>query len=109
MEDVRNSIEGYVAGSSLPYSKATSSRQPYLMSMLHKWRCEKLGRTRAMPHLKTYSAFNDGETKPIWLIVTSANLSKVFTTDWKIFFFVNLLSFLRCVNLLSRFAESDKF
>lgn len=86
MEDVRNSIEGYVAGSSLPYSKATSSRQPYLMSMLHKWRCEKLGRTRAMPHLKTYSAFNDGETKPIWLIVTSANLSKVFTTDWKIFF-----------------------
>lgn len=76
VEDVRNSVEGYLAGGSLCYSKSTAARQPYIVPMLHKWRCEKFGRTRAMPHIKTYAAFNNGEMKPAWLLVTSANLSK---------------------------------
>uniref|UniRef100_A0A0N5AX62 Tyrosyl-DNA phosphodiesterase 1 n=1 Tax=Syphacia muris TaxID=451379 RepID=A0A0N5AX62_9BILA len=77
VEDVRNSIEGYLAGGALPYAKATAARQPYLLSFLYKWRCERFGRSRAMPHIKTYAAFSDDEqTLPTWLLVTSANLSK---------------------------------
>ncbi|KHN78423.1 putative tyrosyl-DNA phosphodiesterase [Toxocara canis] len=76
VEDVRNSVEGYMAGGALPYQKSTAAKQPYLESFMHKWRCERFGRTRAMPHIKSYCAFNDGHTVPSWLLITSANLSK---------------------------------
>lgn len=77
VEDVRNSNEGYQAGGSLPYSNSVAVKQPYLLNFMHKWRSDRLGRSRAMPHIKTYAAFAKDALKPSWLLVTSANLSKV--------------------------------
>lgn len=34
VDNVRNSLEGYVAGGSLPYSSSTASKQPYLKTFL---------------------------------------------------------------------------
>ncbi|MFH4979367.1 hypothetical protein AB6A40_006076 [Gnathostoma spinigerum] len=76
VEDVRNSVEGYMAGNSLPYTKSTASRQSYLPVMMHKWRSECWGRTRAMPHIKSYCLLNGREHRPEWLLITSANISK---------------------------------
>uniref|UniRef100_A0A0R3RW94 PLD phosphodiesterase domain-containing protein n=1 Tax=Elaeophora elaphi TaxID=1147741 RepID=A0A0R3RW94_9BILA len=77
VEDVRNSNEGYQGGGSLPYTNSVATKQPYLLSFLHKWRSDHLGRSHAMPHVKTYAAFAKNSIKPSWLLVTSANLSKV--------------------------------
>lgn len=75
-ENVRHSLEGYPAGAALPYSIRTATRQPYFTSYLHQWRSDCRGRTRASPHIKTYTrASNDG-TQIAWFLVTSANMSK---------------------------------
>ncbi|KAI1721225.1 tyrosyl-DNA phosphodiesterase domain-containing protein [Ditylenchus destructor] len=74
VENVRCSLEGWEAGGSLPYNSATNSKQPYLRFFLHQWKSDKLKRTRAMPHVKSYTAL-DADNKPQWLLVTSANLS----------------------------------
>jgi len=74
VESVRTSLEGYAAGGSLPHSQANYDKQPYLRQFLHQWRSERLGRTRAMPHIKTYTAF-DSTHRAQWLLLTSANLS----------------------------------
>jgi Tyrosyl-DNA phosphodiesterase len=34
VDNVRNSLEGYIAGGSLPYSSSTASKQPYLNTFL---------------------------------------------------------------------------
>lgn len=78
MEDVRCSIEGYLAGGSLPYRAVTATKQEYLINFMYKWRSEKFGRTHVMPHIKSYSAFNEDSSIPSWMLITSANLSKVF-------------------------------
>ncbi|CAI4227905.1 unnamed protein product [Auanema sp. JU1783] len=72
--DVRNSVEGYAAGGSLPYQRQTSEKQLWLKDYFCKWRSETNSRSRAMPHCKTYAELVNGE--PRWLLVTSANLSK---------------------------------
>lgn len=54
VEDVRGSIEGYEAGVSLPYQKETADKQVWLKNIMCKWRCEKNGRSRAMPHSKVF-------------------------------------------------------
>ncbi|KAK6034354.1 hypothetical protein COOONC_28138 [Cooperia oncophora] len=68
------SLEGYNAGDSLPYQDATAKRQPWLRDFMCKWRSEAKGRSKAMPHVKTYTDIVDGV--PQWILVTSANLSK---------------------------------
>lgn len=77
VEDVRTSNEGYEAGGSFPYSNSVAVKQPYLFDFMYKWRSDRLGRSHAMPHIKTYAAFAKNSLKPLWLLVTSANLSKV--------------------------------
>ena len=52
VENVRDSIEGYAAGGSLPYQKNTAQKQAWMQSVFCKWRSEKLGRSRVMPHCK---------------------------------------------------------
>ncbi|CAD6191284.1 unnamed protein product [Caenorhabditis auriculariae] len=74
VEDVRNSIEGYDAGCSLPYRAATDVRQPWLRHVMCKWRSEANGRSKAMPHAKTFTKLVDGT--PQWMLITSGNLSK---------------------------------
>uniref|UniRef100_A0A7I4YIU9 PLD phosphodiesterase domain-containing protein n=1 Tax=Haemonchus contortus TaxID=6289 RepID=A0A7I4YIU9_HAECO len=81
VEDVRNSLEGYSAGDSLPYQDATAKRQPWLRDLMCKWRSVAKGRSSAMPHVKTYTDIVDGI--PQWILVTSANLSKAAWGDFQ--------------------------
>ncbi|XP_034040964.1 tyrosyl-DNA phosphodiesterase 1 [Thalassophryne amazonica] len=76
VEDVRNSLEGYPAGGSLPYSIQTAQKQRWLHSYFHCWKANTTGRTHAMPHIKTYMRASPDFTQLAWFFVTSANLSK---------------------------------
>nr|XP_003214461.1 PREDICTED: tyrosyl-DNA phosphodiesterase 1 [Anolis carolinensis] len=76
VENVRQSLEGYPAGGSLPYSIETAKKQLWLHAYFHKWSAETSGRSRAMPHIKTYMRASPDFQKIAWFLVTSANLSK---------------------------------
>lgn len=76
VDDVRNSLEGYPAGGSLPYSSSTAAKQPYLTNFLCSWKSRSCGRTRASPHIKTYTRASPDWTQVAWFLMTSANLSK---------------------------------
>ncbi|NXM31950.1 TYDP1 phosphodiesterase, partial [Oxyruncus cristatus] len=76
VNNVRQSLEGYPAGGSLPYSIQTAQKQLWLHSYFHKWSAEVSGRTRAIPHIKTYMRLSPDFQKIAWFLVTSANLSK---------------------------------
>ncbi|NXN11546.1 TYDP1 phosphodiesterase, partial [Indicator maculatus] len=76
VNDVRQSLEGYPAGGSLPYSMQTAQKQLWLHSYFHKWSAEVSGRSHAMPHIKTYMRSSPDFQKIAWFLVTSANLSK---------------------------------
>ncbi|NWX81403.1 TYDP1 phosphodiesterase, partial [Nothoprocta pentlandii] len=76
VDNVRQSLEGYPAGGSLPYSLQTAQKQLWLHSYFHKWSAEVSGRSHAMPHIKTYMRPSPDFQKIAWFLVTSANLSK---------------------------------
>uniref|UniRef100_A0A6J0UYD1 Tyrosyl-DNA phosphodiesterase 1 isoform X1 n=1 Tax=Pogona vitticeps TaxID=103695 RepID=A0A6J0UYD1_9SAUR len=76
VENVRQSLEGYPAGGSLPYSIQTAQKQLWLHTYFHKWSAEISGRSHAMPHIKTYMRVSPDFQKIAWFLVTSANLSK---------------------------------
>ncbi|XP_044127494.1 tyrosyl-DNA phosphodiesterase 1 [Bufo gargarizans] len=76
VDNVRTSLEGYPAGGSLPYGLQTAQKQPWLHSYFHKWKAETSGRSRAMPHIKTYMRVSPDCQELAWFLVTSANLSK---------------------------------
>ncbi|XP_035693489.1 tyrosyl-DNA phosphodiesterase 1-like [Branchiostoma floridae] len=76
VNNVRTSLEGYPAGGSLPYSINTARKQPYLNKFLHQWSASARGRTRASPHIKTYTRTSPDYSRLAWFLVTSANLSK---------------------------------
>ncbi|XP_063804694.1 tyrosyl-DNA phosphodiesterase 1 isoform X1 [Pseudophryne corroboree] len=76
VDNVRTSLEGYPAGGSLPYGIQTAQKQPWLHSYFHRWKAETSGRSRAMPHIKTYMRVSPDCQKLAWFLVTSANLSK---------------------------------
>jgi len=70
-------------GGCLPYSRNTHSKQPWIRKFMCKWNSDKINRTRAMPHIKTFtkiSHFNDENDQSIaqasYYVLTSANLSK---------------------------------
>ncbi|XP_067942133.1 tyrosyl-DNA phosphodiesterase 1-like [Watersipora subatra] len=75
VEDVRTSLEGYQAGGSLPFSQLQYNGQPYIRSLMHKWKSECRGRTRAAPHIKSYLRLSPNNAIP-WFLMTSSNLSK---------------------------------
>ncbi|XP_074677671.1 tyrosyl-DNA phosphodiesterase 1 isoform X2 [Strix aluco] len=76
VNNVRQSLEGYPAGGSLPYSIQTAQKQLWLHSYFHKWSAEVSGRSHAIPHIKTYMRPSSDFQKIAWFLVTSANLSK---------------------------------
>ncbi|XP_078090619.1 tyrosyl-DNA phosphodiesterase 1 [Mustelus asterias] len=76
VENVRTSLEGYPAGGSLPYAIVTAQKQPWLPSFFCRWSAELTGRSRAMPHIKTYMRASPDFGELAWFVVTSANLSK---------------------------------
>ncbi|ORX83439.1 tyrosyl-DNA phosphodiesterase [Anaeromyces robustus] len=55
VDNVRNSIEGWSGGNSLPFSNSNWQKQSnYMGKILHIWKAENSGRTRAMPHIKQH-------------------------------------------------------
>ncbi|KAJ8933247.1 hypothetical protein NQ318_016716 [Aromia moschata] len=63
---VDNVMRGYFgpeSGGCLPYSKATNEKQKWLQSYLHQWKADSYGRTRAMPHIKSYCRISPCLTK----------------------------------------------
>ena len=76
-QDVVSSHDGLQGGGCLPYSRATASKQPWLQDHLCRWRAEASDRTRAMPHIKTYTRLSPDNSNNIpFFILTSANMSK---------------------------------
>ncbi|KAF4365126.1 tyrosyl-DNA phosphodiesterase 1 isoform X1 [Cannabis sativa] len=73
VEDVRCSLEGYAAGNAVP-SPLKNVEKAFLKKYWAKWKASHTGRCRAMPHIKTYTRYND--QKLAWFLLTSANLSK---------------------------------
>ena len=91
--DVLASYDGLLGGGCLPYSRATAVKQPWLQVLfemrlchchrnllcqdhLHNWRADASFRTRAPPHIKTYTRTDSSHSTIPFFILTSANLSK---------------------------------
>eukprot|EP00112_Aurelia_sp_Birch-Aquarium-sp1_P011572 Seg2431.4 transcript_id=Seg2431.4/GoldUCD/mRNA.D3Y31 product="Tyrosyl-DNA phosphodiesterase 1" protein_id=Seg2431.4/GoldUCD/D3Y31 len=73
---IDESCKDYKAGGSLPYGESNAKKQQYLLNYFHQWKSSRLGRSRASPHIKTYTRISPDDTKAAWFLVTSANLSK---------------------------------
>ncbi|EFJ50373.1 hypothetical protein VOLCADRAFT_88920 [Volvox carteri f. nagariensis] len=73
VEEVRNSIEGWNAGRSIPGPSRNVSK-PFMGRYYARWGGEAVGRQRAMPHIKTYTRYRGQQLA--WFLVTSHNLSK---------------------------------
>ena len=72
-------------GGCLPYSQKTNMKQPWLKKVMCTWESEQIQRTRAMPHIKTYTKLSGfcvetktdrQRPKASYYLLTSANLSK---------------------------------
>ena len=68
--NVRRSLEGYMAGGSLPYHSKTAEKQTYLKRFLHQWRADCMGRSRASPHIKTYTRLSPDGKRIAWFLLT---------------------------------------
>ncbi|KAJ8679346.1 hypothetical protein QAD02_015133 [Eretmocerus hayati] len=60
----------------LPYSRKSHEKQQWLKNFLYQWKADKTERTKAMPHIKTYTRISPDQTQIPWFVLTSANLSK---------------------------------
>ncbi|XP_014230987.1 probable tyrosyl-DNA phosphodiesterase [Trichogramma pretiosum] len=60
----------------LPYSETVHLKQQWLNRYLYVWKSDEIGRTKAIPHSKTYVRISPDQSKAAWFILTSANLSK---------------------------------
>ncbi|ORY28557.1 tyrosyl-DNA phosphodiesterase [Neocallimastix californiae] len=75
VDNVRNSLEGWNGGNCLPFSNSNWQKQSnYMGKILNIWKADNSGRTKAMPHIKTYTRIDNDEIS--WFLLTSANLSK---------------------------------
>ncbi|XP_020608850.1 tyrosyl-DNA phosphodiesterase 1-like [Orbicella faveolata] len=70
VDNVRQSLEGYPAGGSLPYSSKTAVKQPYLTSFFCSWKSRSCGRSRASPHIKTYTRISPDWSHVAWFLMT---------------------------------------
>ncbi|KAF7487988.1 Tyrosyl-DNA phosphodiesterase 1 [Sarcoptes scabiei] len=76
VENVRLSLEGYYAGTSLMYQKSTANRQSYLNDYFFQWKAKRSNRNEASPHIKSYCRYSNDLKSISWFCLTSANLSK---------------------------------
>ncbi|RUS34182.1 hypothetical protein BC938DRAFT_482062 [Jimgerdemannia flammicorona] len=103
VEDVKDSLEGWNSGGSIPFDHNNYMKQKaWMRNYLCKWRGIRSGRHRAAPHIKTYARFtvnsainnadSEGSSVEIvdgsesdailaWFLVTSSNLSKAAWGD----------------------------
>ncbi|ODM92706.1 putative tyrosyl-DNA phosphodiesterase [Orchesella cincta] len=75
-QNVKGSFDGILGGGCLPYSALTHMKQKWLRSHFCQWKADCSGRSRAPPHIKSYSRCSPDQTKLAWFLLTSANLSK---------------------------------
>eukprot|EP01025_Chloroclados_australasicus_P022497 TRINITY_DN2314_c0_g1_i2.p1 TRINITY_DN2314_c0_g1~~TRINITY_DN2314_c0_g1_i2.p1 ORF type:complete len:412 (+),score=32.77 TRINITY_DN2314_c0_g1_i2:56-1237(+) len=73
VDEVRNSLEGWKAGYSIPGNVKNVSK-PFLQQLWHRFDGSKVGRQRAMPHIKTFARYCG--TDLCWCVLGSHNLSK---------------------------------
>lgn len=72
---VVESNEGILAGASIPVTSKNLHRE-HVLTRLHRWNCEKSGRERSMPHIKTLVRYGRSEPdRPAWVFLGSFNLS----------------------------------
>lgn len=74
--NVLSSYHGENGGGCLPYSRSVHEKQKWLETYLHEWRADTTGRTRAMPHIKSYCRVSPCLQKLAYFLLTSANISK---------------------------------
>eukprot|EP00871_Galdieria_phlegrea_P001157 jgi/Galph1/2041/GphlegSOOS_G706.1 len=72
VDQVRTSIQGYYSGYALLWSQR--NRKDFLESHLCPWNGSLLQRDRAMPHMKSYLAYEENGYIH-WFLLTCANLS----------------------------------
>ncbi|KAJ4838737.1 tyrosyl-DNA phosphodiesterase 1 [Turnera subulata] len=66
-------VQGYAAGNAIP-SPLKNVEKNFLKKYWAKWRATHTGRSRAMPHIKTFTRYSGQNLA--WFLLTSANLSK---------------------------------
>ncbi|KAL7466338.1 hypothetical protein ACHAXS_006654 [Conticribra weissflogii] len=86
-EEIRNSIEGYRGGGSVPGTMKNIAKE-FLVPLYHRWTTnsrsnsddDPLETARHVPHIKTFiqPAYDETSAEPLieWFVITSHNLSK---------------------------------
>ncbi|GLH16808.1 Putative tyrosyl-DNA phosphodiesterase [Gryllus bimaculatus] len=75
-QNVYDSVDGALGGDCLPYSMHTHSKQTWFTSFLYQWKSDVRFRTKAVPHIKTYTRMSPCGSRLAWFHLSSANLSK---------------------------------
>ncbi|KAJ3066521.1 tyrosyl-DNA phosphodiesterase 1 [Podochytrium sp. JEL0797] len=77
VSEVRDSLQGWAAGDSIPFGNDNWMKQEsYMRPLMKKWIGTRSERDRAMPHIKTFSRVNEETKEVAWIFVSSHNLSK---------------------------------
>ena len=104
VDEIRDSVEGYRGGGSVPGNRKNTSKD-CLRPLYHKWSSSEsnpLHKPHNVPHIKTFYQLTDNETSMEWFCLTSHNLSKaawgetintdqgrlIFTRHWELGVFV---------------------
>ena len=106
VEEIRESVEGYNGGGSVPGRRNNTSK-PFLQPLYHKWSSSfelsnPLHKPNNVPHIKTYFQISQDGVGMEWFCLTSHNLSKaawgeiintnegrrIFTRHWELGVFV---------------------
>ncbi|KAJ3080405.1 tyrosyl-DNA phosphodiesterase 1 [Rhizoclosmatium hyalinum] len=75
--NVRDSLQGWAAGDSIPFANQNWEKQKsYLRPLLKKWAGTQAERDNAMPHIKTFTRLNEDSKEVAWILVSSHNVSK---------------------------------
>ncbi|CAG9462817.1 unnamed protein product [Pedinophyceae sp. YPF-701] len=72
--EVQNSLEGWVAGASIPGSSRNVNRG-HLVPRFCRYAGAPVGLQRAMPHIKTYARHSEDGRRIFWLFLGSHNIS----------------------------------
>lgn len=62
--------------STIKYFNKWLNRQPLYIFIFSHWMADVTGRSRVMPHIKSYCRISPCLTKLAWFLLTSANISK---------------------------------
>jgi len=86
IDEVGNSLpHGYAAGQSIPTTQKNVEKE-FLQKFYHRWTnpaaSDPSGRSRSMPHIKTYCRYRGQELA--WCLLTSSNMSRAAWGDLQV-------------------------